>query len=124
IKKFDSDPAVRIATEKLAGVMSDLKQLEGEPEQVAPDMSAIALNQSDDEIYKLDAEVKSILERLKESAPKYQEYLTLLNTREQLIQRIGAMQARISNFEMLAEANSRKQPVTIVLNATEPTSPV
>jgi polysaccharide biosynthesis transport protein len=123
-KKFDSDPAVRIATEKLAGIMDELKQLEVEPEQVAPDLSAIALNQSDNEIGNLDLEVKSILKKLQESAPKFQEYLTLLNKREQLIRRIGEMQARISNFEMLAEANSRKQPVTIVLNATEPMSPV
>jgi succinoglycan biosynthesis transport protein ExoP len=124
IKHFDSDPAAKYVTEKLADIMEELTQLEAEPKLEPPDLSGIAQTTAAEEIEKLDQEVKSILQRLQESMPKYQDYLTLLNKRDMLVQRLSAMQARISNFEMLAEANSRKQPVTIVLNATEPPSPI
>jgi polysaccharide biosynthesis transport protein len=121
---FDSDPAARYVTQKLAMVMDELRQLESVPKQELPDLTTMAVNTSAEEIERLDQEVKSLLKRLQDSMPKYQEYLTLLNKRTSLVGRIGDMRARISNFDMLAAANSRKQPVTIVLHGSEPTTPI
>ena len=104
--------------------MADLKELEAVPQQAGPDLSAVALNASTEEIHRLEDEVKSLLKQLQESMPRYQDYLTLLNKREQLVGRIGAMHTKLSSFDMLAAANARKEPVSILLRATEPTVPI
>jgi hypothetical protein len=54
--------------------------------------------------------------------PDYQAYLTELNRREQYVARIGAMEARLSDFDMLD--SSRKAPVTITMPASEPMAPI
>lgn len=124
VRNFDSDPACVYVTRKLAMIMDELKELQAVPKETEPDLSAMAIASSSDEIDQLDKEVKGLLARLQESMPKYEQYVTMLGQREQLVQRIGAMQARLSNFDMLATANAQKDMIQIVLPASEPTVPV
>jgi len=122
--KFDHDPAAKNVAMKLAGIMDDMKQLEAGAEEPMPDRAALALNSSEEQLENIGKEVQELLKQLQESMPKYQEYLTLLKSREQTVERITAVQTRLESFGVLADANVSKNPVRVMLRADEPTVPV
>ncbi|HEV3121549.1 MAG TPA: Wzz/FepE/Etk N-terminal domain-containing protein, partial [Isosphaeraceae bacterium] len=122
--KFDRDPAAKNVAMKLAGIMEEMQQLEAGAEEPMPDRAAIAVNRSEEDLENLGKEVQDLLKRLQESMPKYQEYTTLLSSREQTVQRIFEVQTRLESFGFLADANASKYPVRVMQRADEPTVPV
>ena len=123
VRNPNSDPGARYVMQFLASIDEKLRKLKAIPaEPTEVDTSAIAVASTEDEIRALDEEVHGLLVRLQDSMPEYQKYLTALGSREQLVGRIGAMQSRLSEFEMLIR--SRKNPVQVVLPASEPTAPI
>jgi capsular exopolysaccharide synthesis family protein len=121
-KRFDSDPSAIHLTEMLADVMDELRELQAQAPPEPPNLAALAESSSTQEIEKLDEEARTLLKELQESMPKYQQYLTFLSQREQMVQRIHSMETKLSSFDVLREA--RKDPVTIVQSASEPTVPI
>ncbi len=75
-----------------------------------------------EDVQKLEKEVKGLQEQIQASMPMYETFLGLLRDREQLQQSLAAMQERLKEFEFLAE--TQNEPVKILHAADEPNVPV
>ncbi|MDB5351166.1 MAG: capsular exopolysaccharide biosynthesis protein [Planctomycetota bacterium] len=123
VKNLDNDPSAKYWARLLNRTLDDLEAIQKlDTPQDFPDRSAISLAHGEQEINKLDREVKAQFDRIQATMPEYQSYQSLLRGREQKEQRITAMDERLSHFKMVAE--TRSSPVEIIQTPSEPGGPV
>lgn len=120
----DRDPAGKHYTRLLEKTVQDLEYLESLP--VATDDNSDLLSQfmahHQEDVVKLEREVKDIQAEIQASMPTYQGFLALLDERERLQNSHDAMKERLEEFRFLE--NSSNEPVTILQPAVEPIVPV
>jgi capsular exopolysaccharide synthesis family protein len=120
--EFNRDPATLYFARDLDRTLDDMETLERASLNKAPMIANMMKSHAEEEIRKLELKAKSLLDRMQQSMPQFQTYLTLLKDRDLKAQSISAMQARLLEFQLLTE--SQNLPVQIQREASTPTSPV
>ena len=101
IRNFASDPAVKDTAGKLEDVLDQLDALQRIPKQAALDPADMILNNMREEIHAAEEASKMVLGELRESMPKHQMFLALQEERVQKAKRIGDMETKLSEFNLL-----------------------
>ncbi|MBV8383783.1 MAG: polysaccharide biosynthesis tyrosine autokinase [Planctomycetaceae bacterium] len=125
IRYFDSDPSVKYTAEKLDRVMDRLTRLRSAPTATSDggtDPYEALVENMRTEIRSDEENVKKALAEMQESMPTHQRFIDLLNEQKQKVVRIGELQRRIADFNIVAQ--SQKDPIALPPSIPEPTVPV
>ncbi len=125
IRNFDTDPAVRIKTDKLAEIVDEIERLKSAPAQssdVPENPLETILNSMGKEIRFMEHDSKAVLARFQKSMPEHQKFLNDQEERRHLKERIADMQTKLSEYDILAK--SQKEPVSIPASISVPDAPV
>ncbi len=117
-----SDPAFLNAYQELATLTQQLHELETPQADVSHDQADSILAGARDEIAQIDDQRKAALREMKDALPEYQDYLKYTDAREQKARQIAELNEQLSEFEILSK--TRNSPVTVTVQASEPTSPI
>jgi succinoglycan biosynthesis transport protein ExoP len=123
VRNFNSDPSAKHHSAKLRQVMDVIEQYKA-ARSTGPvgDPTETLATQLREEIQADERTAQALLKELQESMPKHQEFLNDLEERQQKRERIGTMQEKLANFDILTR--SQKNPVTIPALVSEPSVPV
>ncbi len=122
IRNYASDPSVKETARRLEDVLDQLDALQRIPKQAALDPSEMIVNNMREEIHAAEEASKMVLGELRESMPKHQMFLALQEEREQKAKRVGDMETKVSEFDMLSQ--TQKAPVELLDPVAEPTVPI
>ncbi len=124
IKSFGTDPSVRHFKDRLKDIRTKLAKLKAVPTaaEMGSDPFQVLLDSKKAEIQNLEQAAQACLVAMRESMPEHQAFGDLVKKQEKKIEQIAAMQTRLWEFGMVSR--SRKEPVTIVAAAVEPTTPI
>ncbi len=121
-RNFDADPAARNYADKLADVESDIAEMNASARSGWTDPSELLTQSLAADIEASRRAAGGLLKQVHESMPEHQRFLGLLDDRKDKLERIGALEARLGEFEIMA--NSQNEPVRIPDTIVEPTAPI
>ncbi len=121
-RKFDSDPAAQKYAQRLEEIMDELNELGSIKTRMAENPMEMILGQHEREIEDDKAQLQMVLEKLQESMPDHQKFLSMVEDRNRSRQALAEMKHNIASFELLAR--SQKDPVRIPPSVVEPTVPI
>ncbi len=123
IRNFDNDPAAREHAARLNEIMDELDELKSFKTQMAENPTEMILGQYEREIEDDKAQLQTVLEKLQESMPGHQKFLSMVEDRNRCRQALAEMEHNIASFELLARSQLAKGPVSIP-HVVEPTVPI
>jgi succinoglycan biosynthesis transport protein ExoP len=121
-RNFNNDPSAREIARMLDETMHELKELSSMKTKMAGSPTEMILEHHRREVEDTTAQLEEALARMQESMPDHQRFLSLLEDRNQLRQRIAVAEHNLATFDILAE--SEREPVRIPPSVVEPTIPV
>ena len=102
--------------------MNELDDLQSIKTRMSDSPEKMILDQYQRELEDDKAQHQAVMEKMQESMPEHQKFLSLVEERNRSRQSIAEMERNIANFELLAR--SQKDPVRIPDSVAEPTVPV
>jgi capsular exopolysaccharide synthesis family protein len=121
-KQFDHDPAVREYAQRLQEIMDEQDELKSIKTEMASDPTKLIIEQYQREIEDDKAQHQAILTQMQESMPEHQRFMSMIEDRNHVRQKIADMERNIAAFEILRK--SQKEPVKIPPSVIEPTVPI
>ena len=121
-KKFNSDPAARKYAQRLEEIMDELDELKSFKTKMSANPTEMILGQVEREIEDDKAQLQTVLEKMQESMPEHQKFVSMVEDRNRNRQALAEMERNIASFELLAR--SQKDPVKIPPSVVEPTVPI
>jgi capsular exopolysaccharide synthesis family protein len=121
-KNFNSDPASQHYAKLLDQTMDELEELQNLAMPEEADLVSMFQAHHDEEVRKLEREVKGLQEQIQTTMPQYQGFLGMLEERKQLQLSIADMEVKLREFEFLSQ--TQNEPVKVLQSALEPNVPV
>jgi capsular exopolysaccharide synthesis family protein len=121
-KNFNNDPASKHYAVLLGQTLDELDELQKMSVPEESDLVSMFQTHHDEEIRKLEREVKGLQDQIQSTMPLYQGFLGMLEERKQLQQSIADMEVKLREFEFLSQ--TQNEPVKILQSAIEPNVPV
>jgi capsular exopolysaccharide synthesis family protein len=121
-RNFNGDPTARYAARMLDKIMNKIEELRALKTEMADNPTDVILDQYRREYEDDKAQQEALLAKMQDSMPAHQQFLSMVQERDQTRQAIAEMDRNISAFDILAK--SQKDPVTIPTSVVEPTIPV
>ena len=123
VRNTGTDPSTKRMAKLLNETLDDLEELQKlDIPRVMPNRSALVMAHAEEEIRKLEREVKSQLDHVQETMPTFQRYLNLNKERDALALQLSGVQDRLNQFEMAFK--TRSHPVEILQKPSQPGGPV
>ncbi len=121
-RNWNNDPGARYHAERLQEIMDEIDDLKSFKTQMAESPTEVILDRFQREIEDDKAQHQAVLEKMQESMPEHQKFMTLIEERNRSRQAIAEMERNEANFELLAR--SQKDPVRIPASVIEPAVPI
>jgi capsular exopolysaccharide synthesis family protein len=103
-------------------IMNKIEEFRALKTEMADNPTDVILDQYRREYEDDKAQQEAILAKMQDSMPAHQQFLSMVQERDQTRQAIADMDRNISAFDILAK--SQKDPVTIPTSVVEPTIPI
>jgi capsular exopolysaccharide synthesis family protein len=123
-RKFDSDPAAIVWSQRLEAVLDELEELRSAKSQANAEPTDAILEQYRAEIEADRDQHEKLLAKMQESAPGHQRFLALMQERLEKAKRIADMEGKLVDFKILSESQASTDFVKIPRSVAEPTLPI
>jgi capsular exopolysaccharide synthesis family protein len=120
----NTDGAARAAARKLEAVMDEIEELKNIRTEIGLTPTEMILDQYQREIEADKAEHAQLLREMRDSLPKHQEVLDMIEDRKDKAKRIADMKVRLAEFQILANSPSVTEFVKVPSSVLEPMVPV
>jgi capsular exopolysaccharide synthesis family protein len=121
-RRFDHDPAVKEYAHRLQEIMDEEGKLNSLRTEMTADPTRMILEQYQHDIEDDKAQHQAVLTQMQDSMPEHQRFLSIIEDRNHVRQKITEMERNIASFGILRK--SQKEPVRVPASVVEPTVPI